>query len=149
MSKQYHFWPAVDGAGFDAWDVDRLLDLTTDFKVKAVPVDAIWEIDTDYWSDATTEPTVRRVLVHMRAVLDVDMSQTIILGHDGRVMDGMHRSCRAILNNETTINAVQFDVHPDPDVRNCNPSISPPDLLQARTSVYPALRYPHPVSPRG
>jgi len=28
VRKQYHFWPAGDGGGFDAWDVDRLIKLS-------------------------------------------------------------------------------------------------------------------------
>jgi hypothetical protein len=28
VRKQYHFWPAGDGGGFDAWDVDRLIELS-------------------------------------------------------------------------------------------------------------------------
>lgn len=86
MRKQYHFWPAEIGEGLDAWDVHRLIRLARDLPVKRVAVDAIWEVDTDYWSDAASGPSVRRVLAHMRAVLDVDTSYPIILGYDGRVM---------------------------------------------------------------
>ena len=45
----------------------------------------------------------------------------MILGSDGRVMDGMHRIARALLEERTTIRAVRFPTDPDPDVRNCHP----------------------------
>jgi hypothetical protein len=46
--------------------------LSRDLPVVQVPVDSIAELDTDYWTDAAAEPTVRRVLGHLRAILAVD-----------------------------------------------------------------------------
>jgi hypothetical protein len=43
----------------------------------------------------------------------------------GRVMDGMHRIARALLEGEPTIRAVRFDVHPEPDLRDCLPGDLP------------------------
>ena len=127
VRKQYHFWPGEDG-GIDAWDVDRLIELTSDFPVRQVAVDSIWEVDTVYWfDDDTYRPTVRRVLEHVGLIQAVDPAYPIILGVDGRVMDGMHRVARAILDGRTTIDAVQFEVHPEPDYRNCNPAELPYD----------------------
>jgi hypothetical protein len=125
MRKQYHFWPAETGPAFDAWDVDRLIELTRDFPVKRVRVDAISEVDTDYWSDSVSGPTVRKLVTHMRFIRDVDPSYPIILGFDGRVMDGMHRICLALLDERDTIDAVQFDEQPRPDYRNCYPDDLP------------------------
>ncbi|MGH8995948.1 MAG: hypothetical protein ACRDYB_07975 [Acidimicrobiales bacterium] len=124
MRKQYHFWPGE--RGLDAWDVDRLIRLSRDLPVREVPIDSIEEVDTDFWfSQGTATPTVRQVIEHMRLVRDVDVSFPIILGVDGRVMDGMHRVARAILDGRPTIEAVQFDVHPEPDHRNCLPGDLP------------------------
>jgi len=36
-------------------------------------------------------------------------------------MDGMHRVIRALLDGQTTIAAVQFEIQPEPDFRNCVP----------------------------
>ena len=44
MRKQYHFWPG--GEGLDAWDVDRLIELSERPPVKEVTLDSLWEIDT-------------------------------------------------------------------------------------------------------
>jgi hypothetical protein len=45
----------------------------------------------------------------------------VILGSDGRVMDGMHRIARAVLEGRTTVRAVRFPMNPEPDFRNCHP----------------------------
>lgn len=120
MRKQYHFWPAK--RGFDAWDIDRLIALSRDLPVEQVAVDSIGEIDTQYWFDGSAEvPTVRKVVEHARLISEVDTSYPIILGHDGRVMDGMHRIARALLESRTEIDAVRFPSPPEPDYRNCSP----------------------------
>ncbi len=91
MRKQYHFWPAENR--FDAWDVDRLMALSWDLPVERVAVDSVTEIDTSYWFDGSAEvPTVRKVVEHCKLISEVDISYPIILGRDGRIMDGMHGS---------------------------------------------------------
>ncbi|HMG27778.1 MAG TPA: hypothetical protein VKH36_13305 [Acidimicrobiia bacterium] len=124
MRKQYHFWPGEDG--LDAWDVDRLVELSKSLPVKQVPLESIDEIDSVYWFDDRRErPTVRRVVDHARLIEDVDLSYPIILGSDGRVMDGMHRIAKALLEGRATIDAVQFQTHLEPDYRNCRPEDLP------------------------
>ena len=126
MRKQYHFWPGE--RGLDAWDVDRLIRLSAELPVVDVPIEAIWELDTPYWSLPGGGPTtVSEVITHMRLVRDVDPAYPVILGSDGRVMDGMHRIARAVLEGRTTIRAVRFVVHPEPDFRGCRPEDLPYD----------------------
>ena len=119
MRKQYHFWPGRDG--LDAWDVDRLVRLSRDLPVTRVELTSIDEVDSVYWFDDDHRPTVRSVLDHVRLIQAADLSYPVILGVDGRVMDGMHRIARAILDGRTTIEAVRFDPLPEPDHRNCRP----------------------------
>jgi hypothetical protein len=86
---------------------------------------SIREVDSVYWLDADGErPTVRSVVDHLRLVQAVDLAYPVILGSDGRVMDGMHRIARALLEGHEAVAAVQFDADPEPDFRNCRP----PDL---------------------
>jgi hypothetical protein len=126
MRKQYHFWPGH--RGLDAWDVDRLIRLSVDLPVIEVPVDTIDELDSAYWSaPGAAYPTVRDLIVHMRLIQDVDPSYPVILGSDGRVMDGMHRIARAVLEGRTTIRAVRFSTIPEPDFRDCHPDDLPYD----------------------
>jgi hypothetical protein len=98
VRKQYHFWPAEDGGGFDTLEVDWLIELSCELPVAAVPLDSIGEIDTPCWFASSAEtPTVRKVVEHTALILEADLAYPIILGHDGRVMDGMHRVARALM----------------------------------------------------
>lgn len=123
VRKQYHFWPGDDG--LDAWDVDRLIELAADLPVVEVELAEIWEIDTPYWFQDEDTPTVRAVADHARLIKDVDFSHPIILGPDGRVMDGMHRVAKALMEERTSIRAVRLEHLPEPDYRNCRPEDLP------------------------
>jgi hypothetical protein len=123
MRKQYHFWPGR--SGLDAWDVDRLIELARGLAVEQVPLEEIAEIDSVYWFDERQRPTVRSVAEHFRLIQEVDPSHPIILGPDGRVMDGMHRVARALFEGRLTITAQRLRALPDPDYRDCRPE----DLL--------------------
>ncbi len=122
MRKQYHFWPGE--VGLDAWDVDRLIELSRDFPQRRVPLDDLSEIDSNYWSfDATT--SVRELAEHVQLVNDADLAYPIILGASGRVMDGMHRIVKALIEGREGIDAVQFEVDPEPDFTDCTPEQLP------------------------
>ena len=122
MRKQYHFWKSTSGDGVDAWDVDRLIELSADLPVSEVPLASIGEIDSVYWFEGDRHrPTVRAVVEHVRLIENVDTSYPTILGPDGRVMDGMHRIARAVLDGRATISAVTFSELPEPDHRDCAP----------------------------
>lgn len=125
MRKQYHFWPGDDG--FDAWDVDRLIALADGLPVERVRLDEVAEIDSVYWFDEWHRPTVRSVVDHCRLMREVDLAFPIILGPDGRVMDGMHRIARALLDGAEAIDAVRLVELPTPDYRNCRPDQLPYD----------------------
>jgi len=123
VRKPYHFWPGEQG--LDAWDVDRLVRMSAGFPVTQIALDSIEEVDSVYWFNDELAPTVRRIVEHARLMEEVDMSYPIILGSDGRVRDGMHRIARALLDGRSTIDAVRFESHPEPDYRNCRPEELP------------------------
>ncbi len=118
MRKQYHFWPREADGGVDAWDVDRLIELSEELPVEQVDVESIDEVDSVYWFDEVQRPTVRAVIEHARLVDEVDSSYPIILGPDGRVMDGMHRIARALRDGRSHIDAKRLPTLPPPDHRN-------------------------------
>jgi hypothetical protein len=118
VRKQYSFRPASHG--LDAWDVDNLIKASIDLPVENVDLDSITDVDTDFWFGSAPAPTVRRIIDHARLIQEVDLSYPIILGADGRVMDGMHRVARAILDGHSTVRAVRFVTEPKPDFRDCS-----------------------------
>jgi len=101
---------------FIAWDVNRLIRLTKDFPRIQVPLEAIREIDEPHWfSGGAEDATCRAVMEHARMISEADLDFPIILSSDGRVMDGMHRVLKALLNRLQSIEAVRFECDPEPD----------------------------------
>jgi hypothetical protein len=102
--------------GLLAWDVDRLLRLTSDQEAVEVPLERIRELDEAFWfsGDGNT-PTCRRVAEHAKLINETSLDHPIIIDPDGRVMDGMHRACKAWINGLKTIKAVKLLAMPEPD----------------------------------
>jgi hypothetical protein len=120
VRKQYYFQPSE--VGFDAWDVNHLIELSTSLPVNEVPLTSIRELDTVFWFGADGSPATVRILVrHMQLVSDVDLSYPVILGSEGEVMDGMHRVARSLLEGRATVAATRFLIQPEPDFRNIRP----------------------------
>jgi hypothetical protein len=114
LRKQYHLRPSH--GRFIAWDVDPLVVLTKDFPRIRVPLEAIREIDEPHWfSGGAQDATCRAVMEHARMIGKADLEFPIILSADGRVMDGMHRVLKALLNGLHSIEAVRFERDPEPD----------------------------------
>ena len=114
MRQQYHFRDSSDG--LLAWDVFRLLKLSQHLTVQHIPLSDIKELDEPFWYElGGAVPTCRNVLEHSVLIEKADLSYPIILCHEGRVMDGMHRVCKAVKNGETYIKAVKFDEYISPD----------------------------------
>ena len=123
MRKQYHFRPTPRGVLI--WDVDRLVDLSKSFSLIELPLSEIRELDESFWFDAGGDmPTCRRIALHAKLINETDLDHPIILSQDGRVMDGMHRVCKALIEGIETIQAVRFDLDPEPDYID----VSPDDL---------------------
>lgn len=124
IRPQYHL--RRTGHGIDAWDVRRLVDLSKDLPVYHVDPRQFAELDENHWYfQAVTEPTPRSILEHVELVLTCDLRHPIILDASGRVMDGMHRICRAILDGVDRIPAVRFEADPAPDFVDCDPAELP------------------------
>ncbi len=114
IRSQYHF--RTSSQGLLAWDVRRLVALTHKLPVFRVPVSRIAEIDENHWySHSESVPTCRSMLGHYQLIREADTSFPIILDASGRVMDGMHRVCKVLLDGRSEIKAVQFEEDPEPD----------------------------------
>lgn len=124
MRKQYHFRRSE--RGLLAWDVDRLVELSAGFTPIDVPLSEIRELDETFWfNHEDLGPTCRRVALHAKLMNETDLSHPIVLSQNGRVMDGMHRVCRALIEGRETIRAVRFDVDPEPDYVDVRPDELP------------------------
>lgn len=125
MRKQYSFRPGT--TGLDAWDVDRLIALSRGLRVKQVPIAELAQLDENYWYDHGYVPTVRSIAERVSLVQAADLRYPIILSPDGRVMDGMHRVVRALVDGRRTVSAIRLSELPEPDYRNCRPEELPYD----------------------
>jgi hypothetical protein len=126
MRAQYHFRQSPQG--LCAWNVHRLVDLTSTLPRERVSLSAIRELDEPYWcGDGTKQLTCRQVVGHARLINDCDFTYPVILSSDGRVMDGMHRICKALLTGLDNIEAVRFLHDPEPDYIAVNPDDLPYD----------------------
>jgi hypothetical protein len=112
VRKQYYFRPS--DRGLLAWDVDRLVRLSSQFPRKQVPLREIRELD-EGWSGDEERQSWRGLIEHVKLIDAADLSYPIILSAGGRVMDGMHRVAKAELQGKLSIEAVQFAEDPEPD----------------------------------
>ena len=104
----------IDGQRL-SWEVSRLRALSSELAPAEIPLDSIFEFDQVYWFDAEYLPTCRSVVDHARRIQAADLSDPILLSHDGYVIDGMHRVARAFLDGLAGIRAVRLSEYPDPD----------------------------------
>lgn len=107
--------------------MDRLIALTGDFARVQVPLSLIRELDEPFWFGHGDVPTCRAIAQHARLIEATDLSHPIIISSDGRVMDGMHRVCKAMLLEYPTITAVRFTADPAPDYTDVHPDQLPYD----------------------
>jgi hypothetical protein len=114
LRPQYHLRDSP--RGLLAWDVRRLIGLTAGLPVTEIPLAEIRELDECFWFDGEGDaPTCRKIAEHAKLIAETDLAYPIILDPEGRVMDGMHRVCKALLEGQSGIRAVKLPTLPDPD----------------------------------
>jgi hypothetical protein len=106
IRPQYFF--RQSNRGLLAWDIRRLIELSREFPIEQVSLADVAELDETHWYEHEGDsPTCRSLLEHMKLIDEVDTSYPIILDQDGRVMDGMHRVCRAVRDGKEQVPAVR------------------------------------------
>jgi hypothetical protein len=126
MRAQYHFRPSAQG--LRVWSVSKLVLLSQGLPRERVALAAIRELDEPYWTTGHTKGlTCREISEHAQLIRDSDLAFAVILSSDGRVMDGMHRVCKALLEGVTEVEAVRFLTDPEPDFVGVNPDDLPYD----------------------
>lgn len=117
MRKQYHL--RLNGADTHVWDVHKLIRATRDLTPLTVPIDDIAELDENWWyQEPGALPTPRSMAHHMALAQKTDLAYPIILCAKGRLMDGMHRVVKALMENREHVLAVRFPLTPAPDFMN-------------------------------
>lgn len=113
LHQQYHFRKSE--RGLLAWDVLKLIELSKNFEVIQVPLSEIRELKETYWFGLGAPPITEDIAQHAKQIYEADTSYPIILCPESKVMDGMHRVCKAFLESRKTISAVKFAKLHEPD----------------------------------
>ncbi len=114
MRKQYHL--RSSSQGILAWDVDNLIKLAEKITPINIKLSSIEEFEEPYWYEAgEVKPTCQNIVNHFKLIQQCSLDYPIILCHEGRLMDGMHRVCKAIMAGYESVLAVQFQHFIDPD----------------------------------
>ena len=123
IRTQRHFRPGP--TGFLAWDVGKLIVAAERLPILNWPLEKISELDERWWYQFPQEvPTPRSIGEHMKLVNAVDLSYPVLLCAEGRLMDGMHRCLKALLEGRETVLARQFPQTPPPDETDHVPDFS-------------------------
>lgn len=121
MRQQYHL-REVDGDLY-VWDVFELIELSQNLEMTEIPLSSFSELDEEYWYEVgDAKPTCRNIIKHTQLINDADLSYPILVCKDGRVMDGMHRLCKASMLGHIKIKAKVFPDDVKPTYINVHPS---------------------------
>jgi hypothetical protein len=124
MRAQYHFRNSPEG--LCAWSVHRLVEASSTLTSERVPLAAIRELDEPFWTGGENQKlTCREIVDHTRLILESNLAFPVILSSNGRVMDGMHRVCKALLQGLDHVEAVRFNDDPEPDYVGVHPDDLP------------------------
>jgi hypothetical protein len=116
MRDRFHF-REIKGEWW-VWDVRRLAAAARDLPTEMISLGQIAELDENCWFVREDEaPTVRAIAEHAAIIAAADLSLPILLYPDGRVLDGMHRVCRAWIDGVSQLPSRRFRFLPLPDYR--------------------------------
>ena len=111
-SPETHSHTVPGGRGH--WLTEKLWAAAAGLPVFRIAIADIPEFDQDCWFLGRV-PSLRQVAAHAARIQSADLSYPIILSADGRLMDGGHRIARAWIEGRTEIDAVRFEVDPEPE----------------------------------
>lgn len=97
------------------WFTDSLWESSKELDIFDYDI-SDFDFDVDCWFGDRFKPTIQKILEHTQKINKSSLKYPIILSSDGIVMDGLHRICKAHLNGQDTIRAVQFHDMPEPDL---------------------------------
>ena len=112
ITLEKHSHTILGGRGF--WLTERLWKAAVGLPVFRVTIAEIPEFDRDCWFDGRP-PNLREVAMHARRIMAADLAYPIIFSAGGGWLDGGHRISKAWIEGRTEIDAVRFEVDPEPD----------------------------------
>lgn len=124
LRPQYHFRQSANG--LLAWNVRRLINLSRGLPMVKLAIEQVAEMHENHWYTHEV-PTPNSILEHLQLIEAADLRYPIIIDQAGRLMDGMHRLCKAKLQGQERIDCVQFTQDPKPDYIDCDPRDLPYD----------------------
>jgi len=99
------------------WLVRSLLEYAQELSAFEKPVEELRALTLNSsYPGFVNSPTYLEMAYHMKVASMATFDHPIILGEDGRIMDGHHRVLKALMEGRDTIPAVQFVIDPEPDV---------------------------------
>lgn len=114
MRQQYHIRKVANDTHI--WDVNKLILLTANLQVTEIPVAQIKELNEAYWHQETM--TCKDIALHAKLIFDSDLNFPILLCPERKMIDGMHRVCKAYIEGKSTVAALVLDHLPPPDYIN-------------------------------
>lgn len=96
MRRQFCFRETDKGC--QIWDIHRLIEIARTLPITDVPLIEIKELDEDFWyANPPNTPTCRSIANHAKLIQETDLKYPVIMCPEGRIMDGMHRVCKALM----------------------------------------------------
>ncbi|MGJ8725637.1 MAG: hypothetical protein ACSHYB_13845 [Roseibacillus sp.] len=124
LRPQYHFRDSDQG--LLAWDVVGLIERVSSLTPVEIQISEIAELDEPHWFNLEGDlPTCRKIAEHAQLIREADLTYPIIVDPEYRVLDGMHRVCKALNQGAETILAYCLLVLPEPDYVGIAPSELP------------------------
>lgn len=124
LRQQYHFRKV--GKDIFIWDVNELLNISKDLPITYIPIEQLTELNEAYWSMPGNQTlTCKEIADHSKIIFNCDLSFPILLCPEKRIVDGMHRVCKAYLEGHSTIKAQQLLILPQPKYKNIDPKDLP------------------------
>ncbi len=115
MKKKSFYGEVRDGVQ-RVWYVEALWALSDTLPTTMVEISEIDAVDQVTWfHEGGPQPTCREITKHCRRIMNADLSYPILLKSDHRVLDGMHRISRCLLEGREQIEAKILDPMPEPD----------------------------------
>ena len=120
MRQQYHH-RTING-DVHIWNVNKLVRQVQGATPVEIALSEIEELDETFWfSDVGGNvPTCRAVADHAKLIMETDLIYPVLLCPDKRVIDGMHRICKAYISGYKTVQAIILSEMPEPDYMNKN-----------------------------